>query len=131
MVSSANAADPGYESPFNGFYAGVHGGYGWGDSQIDYNGTYSYSASSDAEICDYDNGGGIGFCTPYPVAGDEGEFGGSRSLSSSGGVLGIQAGANFVMGGGFLIGAEVSASWSGIAGEDSRRRNPHPAISAP
>lgn len=101
MAATAQAADVSLSSsnPFDGFYMGVHAGYGWADSAIDYEGDYGYSISSNQ--------------------GDDGDFAGDFSLDSKGALLGAQAGANFVTDAGFLVGAEVSTSWSDISGQQS------------
>lgn len=110
MAATAQAADAytSSESPFNGFYTGVHAGYGWADTAIDYNGSYAISASSpDADGPDFG-----------PVAGPD-SFEGDFSLNSKGALLGAHAGANFVSDSGLLLGMEVSGSWTDISGEET------------
>jgi outer membrane immunogenic protein len=103
MIVSASAADVMVEeSAFEGFYFGAHGGYAWGDSEIDYTGNYDTSVSLNGP----------------PRPGDGGPIDGTASVSSEGALIGAQLGANFVAGNGFLIGAEVSASWGAIAGDE-------------
>ena len=89
------------ENPFDGFYAGLHAGYGWANSDIDYSGSYAVSASSDG--------------------GAQGTFGDNVSLDSNGWLLGAQLGGNFVMDNGLLIGAELSGSYAAISGERNFR----------
>ena len=99
-VSAVSAADlivdqPGMveaaTSPFDGFYAGVHAGYGW--------------ANTTGEACFYSLGP---TCEePLPI-----------DYNQTGWLLGAQAGANFVMDSGLLMGAEVSGSWANIHGTE-------------
>jgi outer membrane immunogenic protein len=106
MVSgTAIAADiPVYEEPppvtpyiptWSGFYAGLHGGYGWGDGII-----------CPAAILGIDlNGDGICECPedgPFVVSGDD-----------EGAVIGGQIGVNWQMNM-FVLGAEGDASWVGF-----------------
>ena len=111
MAATAQAADAytASASPFNGFYMGVHAGYGWADTAVDYDGAYAISASSpDADPPGYD--GGIV---------DGGPFQDDFSVNSKGALLGAHAGANFVSDSGMLLGMEVSGSWADISGEDT------------
>ena len=99
MIVPASAADVNtYESAFDGFYFGAHGGYAWADTEIDYSGNYGASGSGPS---------------------GSGSFDGSTDLSSQGALLGAQLGANFVMGNGFLLGAEISGSWTAISNDES------------
>ena len=111
MAATAQAADAytASASPFNGFYMGVHAGYGWADTAIDYDGGYAISASSLDGVDDGPDGGII----------SSGPFDSDFSMSSKGALLGAHAGANFVSDSGLLLGMEVSGSWADISGEDT------------
>ena len=88
--------------PWSGFYAGAHGGYGWGDADYEFR---------------IDN---AGVFFPGPPAG-----GGAFSQSIKGGVAGGHLGANY-QNGNWLVGIEGAFSWSGIKGA-SRDVFPGPA----
>ena len=99
MIAPASAADVTVdESAFEGFYMGVHGGYAWADTEIDYVGNYGTSIS----VSPTDDGG---------------SFEGGANLSGTGPVIGAQMGANFLLGRGLLLGAEISGSWGAISGD--------------
>lgn len=98
MSVPASATDVNsYENPFDGVYLGVNGGYGWGNSEIDYKGSYETSVSFS------------------PI--DSGDFKGNTSADLQGAMLGAQFGANYVMDNGLLLGAEVSGSWTSLSGD--------------
>ena len=88
--SSAQAADPVSPEPaaidWSGFYAGVHGGWAWGDAESEYGND------------DYNEGGLFG-C-------DFGAWGCAVDLEPDGGFVGAQAGFNFVFDNGLLLGVE-------------------------
>lgn len=75
--------------PWSGFYAGAHGGYGWGDAD--------YASTVGGQIF------------PGPPAG------GAFSQRIKGGVAGGHLGANY-QNGNWLVGIEGAFSWSGIKG---------------
>lgn len=111
LAGPASAADvvP-YANPFNGFYFGVHGGYGWADTESTVSRSYAFCY--------------LGFCDPNPE--DRLELEDDYSVDSKGAFLGAQAGANFVMDQGILLGAEVSGSWTAMSGDDSfESENPY------
>ena len=61
---SAGAADVELTTnPFNGFYVGVHGGYGWADSEVDYDGDFVI----------LDGAGAVGHATRQPKHAGTGE----------------------------------------------------------
>lgn len=100
IVVPASAADVNVdEGVFEGFYFGAHGGYGWSDAEIDYVGNYGTSISVS------------------PQDGDP--FEGATDLSGTGPLIGGQIGANFLLGRGLLLGAEVSGSWGAISGDSN------------
>ena len=102
-VGSSSAADVGVsDNPFNGFYMGVHGGYGWASSDVDYDFVVDFGILPDDDDDD-----------------DDDDFSGDYQIDSEGALLGLQAGANFVMGNGLLLGAEVSGTWAAISGDTS------------
>lgn len=74
---------------WTGFYLGVHGGYGWGESEADWIGTGTQSGLN-----------GFGF-----------------SVDVDGPVFGGQVGADYDLGG-LVVGVAADASWSGIDGTD-------------
>lgn len=82
------------DNPFNGFYAGVHAGY--------------TSASTDEEFYGWANAWSSDF---YGLS----SFG-WFSNELSGASLGAQAGVNYVMDSGLVVGGEVSLSWAAIQG---------------
>ena len=76
--------------PWTGFYAGIHGGYGWGDAD------YTFPLD-----------GGLGVFAPTP--------GGAFGQAVKGGVFGGHLGANYQTGN-LVVGLEGSLAWSGIKG---------------
>lgn len=78
-------------NPFNGFYAGIHAGYGWENR----------------------SGDGVVSVFGFPIGGAPFDY------DQDGFLLGAQVGANWVGNSGLLIGAEVSASWADIDGSGS------------
>ena len=103
----ANAADMPVKAPprtvaaavfsWTGFYAGIHGGYGWGD--VD----HRFPADTPAGV-----GGFNGIFSPGPG-------GGTFSRRISGGVFGGHVGYDQQYGN-LVFGLEASASWSGLKG---------------
>jgi outer membrane immunogenic protein len=81
---------------WTGFYAGIHGGYGWGDAD------YAFPANTPAGF-----GGFNGTYSPAP--------GGTFSRRVSGGVFGGHAGYNQQYGN-LVLGLEASVAWSGLKG---------------
>lgn len=92
-ASAADFYDPAPVASWTGFYAGVHGGYGWGDSSS----TGVGPAIND--IIDNELGGNDSLYDTSP----EGVFGG------------LQAGYNFEVGSGFLLGLEATVSYGDIS----------------
>lgn len=82
------------DNPFNGFYVGVHAGY--------------TSATSDETFYGWANAWNSDF---YGLDAD-----GALTNDLSGASLGAQAGVNYVMDSGLMIGGEVSVSWAAIQG---------------
>jgi outer membrane immunogenic protein len=82
---------------WTGFYAGVHGGYGWGDAE------YDFPGSSPAGLSGFN-----GQFSPDPT-------GGTFSRRVSGGVFGGHAGYNQQVGN-LVVGLEASIAWSGLRG---------------
>jgi outer membrane immunogenic protein len=107
MAGAAAAADMPVKAPpravaaavysWTGFYAGIHGGYGWGDAD------YNFPGSIPAGF-----GGFNGIYSPNAT-------GGTFSRRISGGVFGGHAGYNQQYGN-IVVGLEASASWSGLKG---------------
>lgn len=85
------------DNPFNGFYAGAHVGY--------------TSASTEESFFAY----APGWDLDYPYGGFAGDF----ENSLSGASIGVQAGVNYVLDSGLVLGGEVSISWAAIQGETS------------
>ena len=104
----AEAADAvSYENPFAGFYMGVHAGYGWSGSDEHYEADLGVQA--------------IGVAQNDLISGPKwlGDLSGDFSVDGDGPLIGAQAGANFIMSNGLLLGVEVSGSWSGMKGDKS------------
>jgi len=110
IASAAQAADPVSPEPagvdWSGFYAGLHGGWGWADAESEY--------GNDA----FNEGGAPGCPTSF---GFFGELGCAVDLEPEGGFVGAQAGFNFVFDNGLLLGVEgdyalASLNDSGEAG---------------
>lgn len=77
------------DNPFNGFYVGVHAGYSSASTEEDFYATSAWDA-------DY-----------------YGTYGHVEN-SLSGAMLGAQAGVNYVLDSGLVIGGEVSISWAAL-----------------
>jgi opacity protein-like surface antigen len=89
-VQAADIAAEPVLSDWTGFYVGVQGGYGWGDSDSDWEGTGSQTDLN----------------------------GNSFSIDVDGGLLGVQLGADYDLGNGLVIGAVGDIAWTGINGKD-------------
>jgi len=93
--SVAQAADPVSPEPaavdWSGFYAGLHGGWGWADAASEYGND------------DFNEGGAPGCPTSF---GFFGELGCAVDLKPEGGFVGAQAGFNFAFDNGLLLGVE-------------------------
>lgn len=82
-------------TPWTGFYAGAHAGYGWGDFNVD--------LSNSSGALHYNDP----FAQPQQSLGD-----------GSGWIGGLQIGANRQFGN-FLFGVEADASWTGLESDGS------------
>ncbi len=89
-VQAADIAAEPVLSDWTGFYVGVQGGYGWGDSDSDWEGTGSQTDLN----------------------------GNSFSIDVQGPLLGVQLGADYDVGNGFVLGGVADLAWSGIDGKD-------------
>jgi outer membrane immunogenic protein len=104
LGSAAQAADlappPEEVVDWSGFYAGLHAGYGWADADAKFNSDFVDNVCFEK----------VGF----PVF-----WGCSADLNPKGAFGGAQVGYNFVLGGGFLIGAEADYSIASLR-DDAR-----------
>jgi outer membrane immunogenic protein len=91
-------------NPFNGFYAGIHGGYGWANASG--NGTLSY-----AGIPEEQSEEAFAIVKAIPVLGSF-----PFDSDQDGWLFGGQLGYNWVGSSGLLIGGEISGSWANIKG---------------
>jgi len=106
VVSAAQAADPVNPEPaaidWSGFYAGLHGGWGWADAPASYN-------SAANENCFENDSFFPGGC--------------AVDLKPNGGLLGAQAGFNFVFDNGLVLGLEGDFGFANIK-DDGQSGNP-------
>ena len=87
-------------NPFNGFYAGIHGGYGWANASG--NGTLSYAGIPEEQSEEaFDIVKAIPVLGSFPFDSDQ-----------DGWLFGGQLGYNWVGSSGLLIGGEISGSWA-------------------
>lgn len=96
LVGAANAGEMNVvtDNPFNGVYLGIHAGYTQADTDESFYG-WAQAWSSD-----------------FYGLNSSGDF----TNKLTGGSLGGQAGVNFVLGQGLVIGGEVSVDWANIQG---------------
>jgi len=115
FMRSASAADLPLKAPieplaynWNGFYAGLNGGFGWGRNNADFTGDGQNNAGNDLISRVFDGTRNFNALTR------------SQRIDSDGGFGGVQFGYNWQFAGVWVAGLEADIQWSGLRGSFTR-----------